>query len=110
MVAKFGWFPQFRLASRPASQKQVIDEHCSMGNETIVTYGNQIADKGVRLNAASLSNRYSLLYFDERPDERVIANGAAVQVCWFDNGDVLAELNVDESDRALFNRIHIVEA
>jgi hypothetical protein len=110
MIAKFGWFPQLRLASRAARQKQVIDEHCSMRNETIVTYGNQIADKGVRLNAASLSNRYAFLYFDERPYERVIANRATVQVCWFDDGDVLAELNVDESDGALFNRIHIVEA
>jgi hypothetical protein len=78
MVPNFCRPPELRLASRSASQKQVINKHCAMRNEAIVTDRDQVADERMRLNAASLSNGCSLLYLDERPDEGIITDVATV--------------------------------
>jgi hypothetical protein len=37
------------------------------------------------------------LYFDEWADEAVISDRATIQIDWIDDGDVLTELNIDNS-------------
>jgi hypothetical protein len=49
-----------------------------MRNETVVTNRDELANERVRLNPAPLTDNCPFLNLDERPDEGVIANIAAV--------------------------------
>ena len=49
-----------------------------MRNEAVVTNRDELANERVGLNPASLPNGYSLLNFNERSDEGVIADIAAI--------------------------------
>jgi hypothetical protein len=49
-----------------------------MGDEAVVTDRNEFANERVRLNPAPLADGYSLLYLNERADERVITDVTTV--------------------------------
>ena len=49
-----------------------------MRNETVVTNRDELADERVGLNSAPLADSCPFLNLDERPDEGVIADVAAV--------------------------------
>jgi hypothetical protein len=78
MIANLGRAPKFWFSSRTTVTKQVVNEHGTMRNETVVTNRDELANERVRLNPAPLPKGCSLLNFNERPDERVIADIAAV--------------------------------
>jgi len=78
MIANLGRVPKFWFASRTTVTKQVVNEHSTMRNETVVTNRDELANERVGLNPAPLPNGCSLLNFNERPDEGLIADIAAV--------------------------------
>ena len=59
-----------------------------MRNKTIVPDCDQIANKGVRLDAASLPNDCAPLYLHKGADGSAVANDAPVQVDRLNNGNV----------------------
>ena len=81
----------------PPVTKQIVNKHRTMRNETVVADRDQLANERVGLNPASLSDHCSFLYFNERSDERFIADFATVEVCRLYHGHICAELYVDES-------------
>jgi hypothetical protein len=108
-ITKFGWSPKLWFASRSTVTEQIVNEHRAVRNETVVANRDEIADERVGLNAASLADGGSLLYLNERSNESIVADLTAVQVCRLYDGNIRAELNIDEPDRTLFNWIHIAE-
>jgi hypothetical protein len=78
MIAKLSRSPKVWVAGRTTVIKQVVNEHSTMRNETVVTNRDELANEGVRLNPAPLPNSCPFLNFNERTDERVIADVAAV--------------------------------
>ena len=80
-----------------------------MGNEAIVTNRDEFADERVRLNPASPTDGYSLLYLNERPDEGVVANVTSVQVRRLYDGHIGAEPYIDDPDCTALSWIHILE-
>jgi hypothetical protein len=78
-------------------------------NEAVVTDRDEFADERMRLNPASLADGYSLLYFNERSDEGILANVTAIQVCGLYNGHIRAELYVNEPDPTMPAWIHVAE-
>jgi hypothetical protein len=109
MIAKFGRTPKLWFSGRATLAEQVVNKHGTMRNETVVPSRNQFAYERVGLNPATLTNDCSLLDLNERPDEGIIADVAAVQVCRLDDSHIRAELYVDEPDGTLFDWIHIAE-
>ena len=53
-----------------------------MSNECVAPDGDKLTDKGVRLDSSARTDAYATLYFDERPDEAIVANAAVVKICW----------------------------
>jgi hypothetical protein len=91
--------PELAFATcRAPKLKQVIDEHCSMRHETIISYGHQITDKRMRLDPASLADNRSALNFNKWADERVIPNRTTVEVDGLDHGYILTKSDVDYTD------------
>jgi hypothetical protein len=109
MVAKLGWPPKLRLSRRAAVTEQIVNEHGAMRNETVIPDRDQIANERVGLNPAPFTDGCSLLDFNERPNERIIAYVAAVKVCWLDNGYVCTELYVNEPYDTSRYWIHFVK-
>jgi hypothetical protein len=105
-IAKFGWSPELRFSGRATGDERIINKHRSMRNEAVVPDRDQIADEGVGLNPAPLSDGCSLLYLNERSDESFIADVTTIQVCRFYDGHICAELHVDEADRTSLGWIH----
>src|SRR5712692_6283516 len=60
----------------------------------------------MRLDPAPLPDLYALLNFDERTDERVVIDRATIEIDRLHNGDVLPELDVDDSDGAKLRLVH----
>ena len=60
----------------------------------------------MRLDTASLPNLHSLLNLDERTDERVVIDLATIEIDRLHNGDVLPELDIDDSDDAKLRLMH----
>lgn len=60
----------------------------------------------MRLDTASLSNLHSLLNLHERSDERVVIDLATIEIDRLHNGDVLPELDIDDSDGAKLRLVH----
>jgi hypothetical protein len=106
MVAKFGRAPEIAASRRTSLIKEIVDEHRSMGDKTVVPDRDELANKGVRLDTASLPNLHSLLDFDERTDERVVIDLATIEIDRLHNGDVLPEFDIDDSDGAKLRLVH----
>ena len=85
-----------------AGGKEIVDEHCAVRDETIVSDRDQLADEGVGLDSASLSDHDAALNFDEGPNEAIVADFATVEVDRLDDCDSAAESHVD--DARLSNR------
>lgn len=109
MTAKFGRPPKLWLSGRATGDERIINKHRSMRNEAIVPDCDEIADEGVGLYPAPLTDDCSLLDLNERSDESLIANVTTVQVCRLYDGDICTELHVDEPDRAAPGWIHTAE-
>jgi hypothetical protein len=77
-------------------------------DKTVVPDRDELANKGMRLNAASLPNLHSLLDFDERTDERIVIDIATIEIDRLHNGDVLTEFDIDNSDGAKLRLVHCV--
>jgi hypothetical protein len=78
MLPKVSRSPKLWFAGRTTVTKQVINEHGTMRNEAVVTNRHELANERVGLNPAPLSNGCSLLNFNERSDEGVITDIAAI--------------------------------
>ena len=78
MIAKLGGAPKFWFPGRTAVTEQVVNEHGAVRNETVVPDGDELANERVGLNPAPLTDGCSFLNFNERSDEGVIADVAAV--------------------------------
>jgi hypothetical protein len=105
-VAKPGRTPQTAVWRRTALIKEIVDEHRSVRDKTVVPDRDQLANKGMRLDTASLPNLHSLLDFDERTDERIVIDIATIEIDRLDNGDVLSEFDIDNSDGAKLRLVH----
>ena len=73
-VAKFSLSPELRLSCRSARHEEIVNKHRSVRNEAVVPNRDQIANERVGLDSAALSNLCPFLDFNERPDERLIAD------------------------------------
>ena len=85
-----------------AGGKEIVDEHCAVRDETIVADRYQLANEGVGLDSAPLSDHDAVLNFDKRPNEAIVSNFATVEVDRLDDCDSAAESHVD--DARLSNR------
>jgi hypothetical protein len=68
-----------------------------MGNETIIANRDELTQKRVRLNPASLANDDISLDFDEGADEAIISDRTAIKVHRLDYGDTAAKCDVDDA-------------
>jgi hypothetical protein len=105
-VAKFGRAPEIAASRRISLIKEIVDEHRSVRDEAVVPDCDQLANKGMRLDTASLPNLHSLLDFDERTDERIVIDPATIEIDRLHNGDVLPEFDIDDSDGAKLGLVH----
>lgn len=80
-----------------------------MRDETVVPNRNQLAYERVGLNPAPLTDDCSLLDLNERPDEAIIADVAAVQVGRLDDRHIRAEPYIDEPYHASRDWIHVAK-
>ena len=96
-IAKLCGSPQVPFLSRAAGIKAIIDKHRPVRNEAIIPDRDQIADKRVRLNPASLADGCSVLYLNEWSNEAAIPNRATVEIDRLYDGHILTELNVNYS-------------
>ena len=79
-----------------------------MRDEAIIADRYELADKCVGLNSAAFADRCSFLDLDKRPDESSISNTAPIEVDRLHQRDVLAELNIDDSNLPKFRSAHKV--
>jgi hypothetical protein len=107
-VAKCGRAPEITASRRISFNNEIVDEHSSVGDKTVVPDRYELANKGMRLDTASLPNLHSLLNFDERTDERVIIDVAPIEIDGLYNGNVLSEFDINNSDGAKLRLVHCV--
>ena len=105
-VAKFGRAPKVAASRRISFNKEIVDEHRSVRDEAVVPDRDELADKRMGLNPASLADIYSFLNFNERTDERIVIDFATIEIDWLHNGDVLPEFDIDHSDSAKLRLVH----
>src|SRR4029077_2892027 len=79
-IAKFCSPPELRLSSRSAGHEEIVNKHRSVRNEAVVANRDQIANERVGLDPATLPDLCPFLDFNERPDERFIADFTTIQV------------------------------
>ena len=97
-IADGGLFPLGLVdASWNTDSEWVVDEHGSMAHKTILANGHKFADKRMTLYSRACTNRDSALNLNEGSNEHTVAQCAPVEVDWFDQCDILAELNVDDA-------------
>ena len=77
-IAKFGRPPKLWLPSRSTVAEEIVDKHGAMRNEAVVPNRDQIANERVGLDPATLPDLCPFLDFNERPDERFIADFTTV--------------------------------
>ena len=106
LVAKFGRAPEIAASRRTSLIKEIVDEHRPVRDKAVVPDCDSLANKGMRLDTASLSDLYALLNFDERTDERVVIDLATIEIHRLHNGDVLPEFDIDDSDGAKLRLVH----
>jgi len=68
-----------------------------VGNEAFVPDGYELTDECVRLNSASLTDIYALLYLYEWTNEAAVSNRAPIEIDRLYDGDVFTKLNIDNS-------------
>ena len=78
MLPKVSRSPKLWFSRRTTVAEQIVNEHRTMRNETVVTNRDELADERVGLNATPLTDGCSFLNLDERPDEGVITDVAPV--------------------------------
>jgi hypothetical protein len=78
-------------------------------DEAVVTDRDEFANEGVRLDPASLADNCPLLNLNERSDEGIVPNVAAIQIYRLYDGHIPAELYVNQSDTTAFNGAHVAE-
>ena len=69
IVTNPGCLPSLPLRRRTAIREKVIDKHGSMGDKAIVANRDKLTNERVGLNSATLTNRRSLLDFNEWTNE-----------------------------------------
>ena len=109
MIAKFGRPPKLWFSGWASLAEQVVNKHGAVRNETVIPNRDQLADERVGLNPAPFPDGCSLLDLNEGPDEGIIADAAAVQVCRLDDRHICAEPYVDEAYHASHDWIHVVK-
>ena len=96
-IAKSSRSPELRFFGRSAGTEQVVNKHCAVGNEALVSNRYELADECVRLNPASLTDIYALLYLYEWTNEAAVSNRAPIEIDRLYDGDVFTKLNIDNS-------------
>jgi hypothetical protein len=109
MIAKFGRPPKLWFSGRSTLAEQVVNKHGAMRNETVVANGNQIANERVGLDPTPLPDDCAILDLNERPDEGIVADVAAVQVCRLDDRHIRAEPYVNKPYHASRGWIHVAK-
>src|SRR5438552_3946002 len=94
-IAMLSRSPELRVVGGSAGTEQVVNKHRAVGNEAFVSDGYELTDECVRLNPASLAERYSLLYLYKRTDEAAISNRAPIEVDWLDHRYVFTKCYID---------------
>jgi hypothetical protein len=90
--------PETLITSRRAAlREEIVDEHGAVRNETVIADEVQLANEGMRLDPATAPDANPSLNFDKRPDKRLIANLAAIEIHRLDDGDVRAELDANDT-------------
>jgi hypothetical protein len=84
-------------ASRAPDSERIIDKHHPVGNKTIISDFDQLANEYMGLDLAVLSDFGSFLDFHERSDARVVADKAFIQVDGFDDNNILSENNIPDA-------------
>jgi len=79
-----------------------------MRDHAVISNRNQIADKSMRLYFATLAYHSSPLDFDEWTYKCAFADHATVKVRWFDDSNVRAELDINDSDGTKFGGCVII--
>ena len=74
MIAESSRPLELRLSRRSAGHEEIVNKHRSVRNKAVVPNRDQIANERVGLDPAALSNLCPFLDFNERPDERFIAD------------------------------------
>src|SRR5262245_5234494 len=95
-----------RLAIGRGPRVEVVDEHDAVADEYLVLDRHALADERVARDLAPGADRGVLLNLHERPDPRVVADPAAVQVDKAVDGDVSPEFHI----RRDANAVHRVGA
>jgi hypothetical protein len=83
------------FSSGSTVSKEIVDKHGSVRDEAIVADCDQLANKCMRLDTASLSNTYSFLYFHERSDEAIVTYFAAIKVDRLDDRNAFTKRYVN---------------
>jgi hypothetical protein len=94
-IAKSSRSPVLRVFGGSAGTEQVVNKHCAVGNEALVSNRYELADECVRLNPASLADLYALLYLYEWTNETAISNRASIEIDGLNDGDLFTKLNID---------------
>src|SRR5688572_14471039 len=95
--ADAGRLPQFAPPLRgSAAGEGVVDEHDTVRDHAVLADLHQLADERVGLHFRARSDRDALLDLDERTDEDIIREPAAVQIGRLDDRHVAAERHVHE--------------
>ena len=68
-----------------------------MADETVLANGHEFANKGMTLYARTCANGGTPLDFHKGPNKHTVAQSAPIEVDWFDQCDILAEFNVDDT-------------
>ena len=74
-----------------------IDEHGSVRNETILSDGDELTDKRVRLNTAPVRDDDPTLDLNKRSDKAFVTDGAAIKIDRFHHRDAFTKSNVDDT-------------
>jgi hypothetical protein len=106
VVANSRCSPKVRIAGRAAVAKEIINEHGTVRDETVITDCDEITYERVRLDPASVTDLCSSLDLHEWSNEGVIADFAAVEVHRFYDDDIVAESDVHDTHRTELDVIH----
>ena len=96
-IAKSSRSPELRVFGGSAGTEQVVNKHCAVGNEALVSDRYELTDECVRLNPASLADLYALLYLYEWTNEAAVSNRAPIEIDRLYDGDVFTKLNIYNS-------------
>jgi len=96
-IAKSSRSPELRVFGGSAGTEQVVNKHCAVGNEAVVSDRYELTDECVRLNPASLADLYALLYFYEWTNEAAVSNRTSIEIDRLYDSDLFTKLNIDNS-------------